>query len=249
MNRPSHAALLACLVLLGTAGLARAWQQAPAPAPADPSYRTQVETQLQLERRLLALDLASYREARDRERGALARVNEVSGRLDQALESETVALGNLEALHDELSSARETAATAAQRVETQLLRLQDRLRRIGFLQGELGPRAVRAPDPVTGRWQVRILPQDVTATFDLRLEGTVVSGTYSIANGASSGSFRGTFVGSTLRLERIDRQRGFDSVFVGNVGAGRINGIWLLNDMVTGSPARGDWTATRENGP
>jgi hypothetical protein len=247
MNRPSSAALLACLVLLGTAGLARAWQQGP--APADPAYRTQVETQLQLERRLLALDLAAYREARDRERGALARVAEVSGRLDQALIGESMALGNLEALHDELSAAREATNTAAERVEAQLLRLQDRLRRIGFLQGELGPRATRAPDPVTGRWQVQILPQNVTATFDLRLEGTVVSGTYSIAGGASSGSFRGTFVNNSLRLERIDSKRGFDSVFAGNVGGGRITGIWLLNEMATGSPARGDWTATRENGP
>ena len=247
MNRLSSVALLACLVLWGMTGIARAWQQTP--APSDPAYRTQVETQLQLERKLLALDLASFREARDRERGAQARVNEVSGRLDQALASETMALGNLEALHDELSAARETASTAAERVEAQLQRLQDRLRRIGFLEGELGTRGPRRADPVTGRWQVRITPQDVAATFDLRLEGTVVSGTYTIGDGASSGSFRGTYVGNTLRLERIDRQRGFDSVFVGNVGAGRINGIWLLNEMATGSPARGDWTATRENGP
>lgn len=255
MTRLSSLALLASLavlVLAGTIGIARAWQEqeapAPAPLPADAAYRTQVQTQLRLERSLLALDLASYREARDREVGARARVTEVAGRLDQALGGDEVALGNIEALHDELSAARETASTAAQRVEERLVRLQERLRRIGFLEGETGARAPQRSDPVSGRWRVRILPQNATGTFNLRLNGTVVTGSYTL-DGISSGSFRGTFTGNNLRLERVDQRRGFDSVFVGTVGTGQINGIWLLNDLVTGGPSRGDWTATRENGP
>jgi hypothetical protein len=257
MPRLSSLALLVLLVLAGTIGAAWAWQEqeqqetpapAPAPAPTDAAYRAQVQTQLRLERSLLALDLASYREARDRETGARARVTEVAVRMDQALGGDAVALGNIEALHDELSGAREAAGTAAQRVEERLVRLQERLRRIGFLEGETGTRAPQRPDPVSGRWRIRILPQNATGTFNLRLSGTVVSGSYAL-DGISSGSLRGTFTGNTLRLERVDQQRGFDSVFVGTVGAGQISGTWLLNDLATGGPSRGDWTAIRENGP
>ena len=152
MNRLSSVALLACLVLWGMTGIARAWQQTP--APSDPAYRTQVETQLQLERKLLALDLASFREARDRERGAQARVNEVSGRLDQALASETMALGNLEALHDELSAARETASN-----------LPGRYRVIAFLvtARTVTPGAPADKDTLNRLWRggAGDLPQDV----------------------------------------------------------------------------------------
>lgn len=253
MTRLSSLVLFAALVLTGTLGVAWAWQEeqeAPVPAgppPADAAYRAQVQTQLRLESSLLALDLASYREARDREVGARARVTEVAGRMDQALAGDTVALGNIEALHDELSAAREAASTAAQRVEERLVRLEERLRRIGFLEGEVGARVPARPDPVSGRWRVRILPQNAAGTFNLRLSGAVVTGTYTL-DGISSGSFRGTYTGNTLRLERIDERRGFDSTFVGTVGAGQIQGIWLLNELATGGPSRGDWTATRENG-
>jgi hypothetical protein len=252
MTRSSSAAVLTFLVLAVTIGSAWAWQEpetpAPGPAPTDAAYRSQVQTQLRLERSLLALDLASYREARDRETGTRARVAEVAGRLDQALGGDAVALGNVEALHDELSAAREAANTAVQRVEERLVRLQDRLRRIGFLEGETGARAQARPDPVTGRWRVTILPQNATGVFNLRLNGAVVTGTYTL-DGISSGSFRGTYTGNTLRLERVDERRGFDSTFVGAVGVGQIRGIWLLNELATGGPSRGDWTATRENGP
>ena len=41
---------------------------------------------------------------------------------------------------------------------------------------------------------------------------------------------------------------GFDSVWVGTVGNGRIDGTWTTNELVTGQPTRGSWTAVRESG-
>ncbi|HET9226619.1 MAG TPA: hypothetical protein VFR31_08115, partial [Thermoanaerobaculia bacterium] len=99
-----------------------------------PAVSAQIEIELRLERKLLALDLAAYREARAVETRTGQELAQVTGRLDQALAGGSVALGTLEALHLELSSARAASQIAADRVEWQVLRLEDRLRRIGFLE-------------------------------------------------------------------------------------------------------------------
>lgn len=215
-----------------------------AAAPPEGGAQAQAQVALRLEQRLLSLDLVSYNEARERERRARDRVNEVLGRLDQALAGDAVSLGSLESLQDELAAAREASHTAEDRLNGQLQRIEERLRRIALLEGDASTRAQRV-DPVTGRWQVTILPQNVTATFDLRLNGTVVSGAYQVAGG-SSGSFRGTYTGGNLRLERLDPRGGFDSVWEAAAGGGRMVGTWMGNELVTGQPNRGTWTAVRE---
>ena len=201
------------------------------------------QTELRLERRLLALDLVTFNEARERERRAQQAVNEVLTRLDQALAGDAVTLGTLEALQNDLDAAHAAARITEERLAAQLARIEERLRRIGLLEGETARPAVA--DPISGRWQVTILPQNATATFDLRLSGTVVSGSYQVA-GVSAGSFRGTYTGGNLRLERIDARGGFDSVWEATAGIGRLAGTWMSNELVTGQPNRGSWTAVRE---
>jgi hypothetical protein len=244
--------LLPCLVLALLAVLAAfaafaAAQESTAPRSA---ASVQIETDLRLERKLLALDLAAYREARAMEQRTRDQVGQVTGRLDQALTGNSLALGTLESVHLELSSARAASQIAADRVEWQIQRIEDRLRRIGFLEGEMDGRAAEPRDPVTGRWLVTILPQNQTGTFDLTLNGTLVSGSYTLTGGGAgaTGSFRGTYSDNRLRLERIDARRGFDSVFLGSVdpATGRLSGTWTANDLASGQPARGDWSAARE---
>lgn len=232
--------ILALLLLL--ISLAAAAQDEPA-APAPPAAN---QVELRLEQRLLSLDLLAYNQTRDQERAASQRVAGVLSRLDQALASDAVSLGALESLQDELAAARGTAHAAEDKLNDRLGKLQERLRRIALLEGDTGA-PVRPADALTGRWRVAISPQSATATFDLRLDGTVVSGTYKI-DGGSSGSFRGTLAGGNLRLERIDAQGGTDSVWTGTVANGRIAGTWMSNELVTGQPNRGDWTAVREGG-
>jgi hypothetical protein len=229
------------VILLGFPVMAVAQDTGSLPEGPAPSL---IQTELRLERRLLVLDLLSYSEARERDRRARHGLEEVLGRLDQALAGDAVTLGGLEALQDDLDAARAAVRITEQRLGTQLERIQERLRRIGLLEGETGAR-VQAADPVTGRWRVTVFPQNLTATFDLRLNGTVVSGSYRFESG-SAGSFRGTFAGGNLRLERIDARGGFDSVWEGTVAGGRIAGTWTGNELVTGQPNRGDWTAVRE---
>jgi hypothetical protein len=195
---------------------------------------------------MLALDLVTYNEARERDRRAQQAVSEVLARLDTALAGDSVSLGTLESLQNDLDAARAAVRITEERLGSQLRQIQERMRRIGLLEGETGTRP-QAADPVTGRWRVTVLPQNVEATFSLRLNGTVVSGSYQLAGG-SVGSFRGTYTNGNLRLERIDPRGGFDSVWEGTVASGRIAGTWMSNELVTGQPNRGDWTAVREGG-
>ncbi|MFL5512579.1 MAG: hypothetical protein ACJ8CN_09145 [Gemmatimonadales bacterium] len=234
--------LLACLVLiLLSAALAPAQETATSRSAAS----AQIETDLRLERKLLSLDLAAYREARAMELRAHEQVTAVTGRLDQALAGSTVALGTLEGIHLELSSARAASEIAANRVEWQIQRLEDRLRRIGFLEGEAG-RPGTPTDPVSGTWRVTVLPQNQAGTWHLTLNGTLVSGSYKMDAGAA-GSFRGTYSDNRLRLERVDASRGFDSVYLGAVdpATGRLGGTWTAQDLASGQPAQGNWSAVR----
>lgn len=219
------------------------------------SASAQIANDLRLERKLLALDLAAYREARTLEQRTRDQVAQATARLDQALTGDSIALGTLESVHLEVSSARAASEIATDRVEWQIQRIEDRLRRIGFLEGEAGGRAANIADtprdPITGRWAVTILPQNQTGTFNLTLNGTLVAGSYTLSGGnlaASAGSFRGTYSDNRLRLERVDARRGFDSVFQGSVdpATGRLSGTWSANDLASGQPARGDWSAIRE---
>jgi hypothetical protein len=231
-------AIVLCLLLLLFPVLAEAQETAGTATGAN-------QVELRLEQRLLSLDLLGYNQTRDRERLASQRVTEILGRLDQALASDAVSLGALESLQDELATARGVAHAAEDKLNAQLDKLQERLRRIALLEGD-NAATQRAADPLTGRWRVTILPQNITAVFDLRLDGTVVSGNYQVA-GSTAGSFRGSLASGRLRLERLDARGGFDSVWEGTVAADRIAGTWMSNELVTGQPNRGDWTAVRES--
>jgi hypothetical protein len=243
MSRNPAVRTLALFLLLPVA-TARAQAPAAAPAPERPVSAAN-QTELRLEQRLLSLDLVAYKETRQREGLARQKVTEVLGRLDQALASDTVALGTLEGLQDELAVARGAAHTAEDRLNAQLDRLGERMRRIALLETDTG--APLHADALTGRWRVTIQPQNLTATFELRLDGTVVGGSY-LVNGSTGGSFRGTLADGRLHMQRLDSKGGFDSTWDGIVGTGRIVGTWTTNELATGSPNRGEWTAVRDNG-
>lgn len=240
--------LLACLALtLLAVGLASGQTPGQDTAATRNAASAQIDVDLRLERKLLALDLAAYREARALELRTRDQLTTVTGRLDQALTGTTVALGALEGLHMELSAARAASQIAADRVEWQIQRLEDRLRRIGFLEGEAG-RPGTPTDPVSGTWRVTVRPQSQAGTWELTLSGTLVTGSYKMDGaGGAAGSFRGTYSENRLRLERVDATRGFDSVYLGTVdpATGRLSGTWTAQDLASGQPAQGDWSAVR----
>ena len=104
-----------------------------------------------------------------------------------------------------------------------------------------------AEAPLTGSWRLVVEPGQ-EGVLQLRQQGTLVTGTYSLSGGFS-GSFRGTFVAGKVRLERIDSQYGFAAIFYGRlVGRGRnarLQGNWEATQLASGLPTLGTWSATR----
>lgn len=245
--RSARAPGLLMLAALLAAPVLRAQETAQPPAaPAS----TQLQTELQLERKLLALDLVSYRESRTKEQAARDRVAAAMQRLDQALGGDSLALGTLEGLFDELSTARATAASAAEQVDWQVRHLQERMRRISFLEGEIGGRGLRETT-IAGRWYLQISPTNQTGAFALQLNGTAITGTYVIQGGAggSSGSVRGNLVGNRVQIELLDTAGDLESTYTGTVDptAQRMVGTWQATELASGQAAQGAWLASRTN--
>jgi hypothetical protein len=238
MNRP-------LLTVLALALLAAALAPALA-APQD--TRAALEAELRVERRLLARDLAAHVDARTRERTALARAEESAGRRGVVLRGNGLTLAAFERLQADAEASRDVARAASERVLELQRRIAGRLQRIAGINDEMGA-GPRLPDPLSGRWRVGMAPPQINGTFELQLDGTLVSGKYQFENGPA-GSLRGTFVDNNVRLDRIDARTGFDTTFIGTLdpAAGRISGVWQATELASGQPASGQWTAVRVAG-
>lgn len=201
---------------------------------------------LEVERRLLAEDVAALREARAVEAEAAALVDELISGLDQAVAAGAPA-ATLAGLEGPVATATAALASAADQVDRALVALGERLRRVRVLGAGVGAAGEPAvPDLLTGRWAVEVEPGDVAGAFLLDQTGTLVSGSYEFDDG-SRGSLEGTFVGDLLRLRRIDVTSGFDSVWEARVGAGaqNVEGRWQATILGRGGPGGGEWTAVR----
>lgn len=242
ITRPAlRKALVPLLLLLALPAGLRA-QDTPAAPRLPPAG---IQGDLQLERKLLALDLVSYRQARTKEQAAREQVTAAMQRLDQALGGDSLALATLETLFDGLSNARAAAATAADQVDWEVRRLQERMRRISFLEGEASGQTLREAS-VAGRWQLLLSPGNRTGNLNLQLNGTAITGTYAL-QGGSSGSVRGTLTGTRLQLEFLDAAGDLESTWTGGYdpASQRMGGTWLATELAGGLPAQGAWNATR----
>ena len=214
-----------------------------------------LRTELALERRLLAQDLLRYSDIRDSERRRWRQVDDLKTELDIALSADEVlreaeALDQVRLLESRLESAVGEAEGATLQARGLRRQIVERLRKVHLLDRELErlePAVETASDPLTGRWEVTYKPDLVTGVFDLVLDGTQVAGRYRSSNGRG-GSLRGRFTGRELRLERVDRDRGFDAVFEGSLDLerDRITGFWRPTDLSGGAAGGGDWWAERQ---
>ena len=103
-------------------------------------------------------------------------------------------------------------------------------------------------DPLTGTWRVVMEPGGQQGLMFLRLDGTLVQGTYKLS-GDWSGSMRGTFVSRKVRLERVDSQAGYSSILNGRLlvrgRSARLQGSWEAMEISSGMPSAGTWAAER----
>jgi hypothetical protein len=112
------------------------------------------------------------------------------------------------------------------------------------LDGAVGPEA----DPLSGTWRLVLEPGGQEGLMFLRLDGSLVQGTYRLS-GNFSGSLRGSLVSDKVRLERVDSQLGFVATLYGKLTgegeAARLEGSWEATQLAVGMPSGGHWLAER----
>src|SRR5258708_4816276 len=153
---------------------------------------------------------------------------------------------------DEIARREDAVSDAEQEVRALLEkrrlladRIVERRRSIVALEGDLQTR--KPADALTGRWSVTVDPGAQRGVFRMALEGTIVSGEYTL-DGGYSGALRGTLVNDRLRLERVDSRLGFSAIFYGRVArdATSIAGTWEATTFGNGVAGAGVWKALRE---
>ena len=186
-------------------------------------------------------------------------LTDVSRRLETALSQLTAATravadgaARADAGPDEIARREEAVETSEQEVRglldrRRLLadRLVERRRSVAALEADLQGR--RPPDALSGRWTVLLEPGEQKGVFHMTLDGTIVSGDFSL-EGGYTGSLRGTLVNDRLRVERVDSRLGFSTVYFGRLArdGNTIAGTWEATTFGGGTPGSGRWRAVRE---
>jgi hypothetical protein len=235
-----RAALAGALVLLTLA---------PTVHAGNPVTQT-LRQELKVHQKLLAADLEALRRHQGKLEEACARVQRLSADLIRA-ETQGETLESLRLRDEDLrlvESELDMHILESHRLRSSLLSTRAVINELQIevarLEQSLGPLS----DPITGPWEVIIEPGGQEGIMYLILDGTLIQGTYQL-DGNWSGSMRGTLVAGRLRLERIDSQAGFTSIFYGRLNANqdppRIEGRWEATQLATGLPSGGNWIAVR----
>jgi len=237
-------ALAACLLLF----------VCPAVAQGRDPILEMFKAQREIEKRLLGADLAAMERIQEQLRGACDRLVRLGDDLLRA-QKDGEDLGSFTARSADLRHAESEVndlVVAAQQLRTTLGARRAYLDQVQAEIRRMEESGQATQDELTGRWLVAVEPGGFTGTFDLRLDGTLVTGVYQLSGGWK-GSLRGTFIGGDLRLERIDSQQGFVAVYAGRLVSRetekRIEGAWDATNLAAGMPASGTWIARREVRP
>lgn len=209
-----------------------------------------LEIELGIESLAQAADRAEHAAVSQREQQELAQVMDLGNRLERRMGDRQLASLELARLEESLAAARNAATESGRRARELRQRLVDRAQRMVLLgeQRDALAGTPRASDPLSGEWLLQLLPTGQRGSMKLRLDGTLVQGSYGL-DGGFSGSLRGTFVAGKVMLERIDSERGFDAVFEGRLLTdGRLAGAWRTTRLDGANYGGGDWTANRPGG-
>lgn len=236
--------LLGAIVL----GALLAPRTGPAASPRVDAVVDTLSAVLDVEKRSLAEDLDELERVSSRLTRSESVANSARARFVQVVREGGAERGSIESAEDAIVDAE--ARVRAEQDRTRILagRIAERTRRIASLREEItrrkaGPRVL---DPLTGRWDVQINPGPRRGVFRLVLDGTLLSGDYTL-DGGFRGSFRGTFVGDKVTLQRIDSTQGFDATFYGRLipAQRKIAGSWEATLLAPASgPTAGTWVGT-----
>lgn len=209
-----------------------------------------VSATLEVERTLLKEDLVRYDRIVAERAQSAARLADLYQSLDSAIRSASpppsATLDDLVAQAEKSEQERAEWLGASRAL---LERIRDRMRRIDLLEDRLASLQVRASEaagPMSGRWDVVLLPSNQRGTFALSQHGTLVGGTYSL-EGGWTGSLQGTLVNRKVFLIRIDSKMGRSMELEGYLsGDGtQVRGTWLSYELSGKTGAAGQWSAVR----
>lgn len=239
MRRSVVVALLGLLVASG------------APAQSKDPVLEVFRTQLDIEKRVLAIDLGQLERVQEQLSDATDRLIRLGDDLLRA-EKEGEDSGALAARSMDLSRSEAEVGELISLAQQLRVTIQSRRNHLEQVQAEvkrLEEAAQVTPDEISGRWLVTIEPGTQKGNFDLKLDGTLVSGTYQLSGGWK-GSLRGTYIDGNLRLERIDTQLGFVATYTARMawrdGAKQLEGGWEATNLAAGMPTTGSWVARKD---
>jgi hypothetical protein len=178
------------------------------------------------------------------------RVESAAADLSNASHALTDASGRSDAAIDDASAAFSRALAAVDQAVLDQRMALERIRllreRIGDLERESAAARPGHEDPLSGNWQIRIDPGAQEGDLHLSLDGTIVSGSYTL-EGGFSGSVRGTFVEDVVKLDRVDSHLGFVARFYGRLmpDGVTVNGTWEGTELANAGPTSGTWTAAK----
>ncbi len=227
--------------------LSAAWAVAQARDPVLEVFRTQLE----LEKKVLSLDVAAMERNQDDLRDATDRMVRLGDDLLRA-EKEDEDSGAFNARSLDLRRAESEVAdliASGQQLRASIASRRAHLELVAAEVKRLQEAAAVSGDEISGKWDVSIEPGGLKGTFDLRLDGTLVNGTYQLS-GDWKGSLRGTYIDGNVRLERIDSQLGFVATYTGRVaprdGEKRLEGTWEGTNLAAGMATSGNWVARKQ---
>jgi hypothetical protein len=207
-----------------------------------------LKADLARERRRLAADASSLNDVTRRLETAVADLSTASraaadfaGRPDSSPEE-------ILRREDAVALAEGEVRTLLDRRRIVVERIVERRRNVALLDAELRGKsrsAAAQQDLLSGRWNVSMDPGEQRGVFRMALDGTIVSGDYTL-EGGFTGSLRGTLVGDRLRLERVDSQLGFVGIFYGRLArdGSSLAGTWESTTFGVGAAGAGRWRAT-----
>lgn len=243
-KRTARIALAAGLLLVAAAAAADPSKPSATPGGVDAFAAT-----LEVEKTLLAEDRNRHDALVARRLEATTKAASVQAKLDAALQQEAKAYSEVEALMREVEQAERERADRLAEERALVERIRERMRKIALLEERLvdfQARAGEAAGPLSGTWEIVVMPSGQKGAFVLDQSGTIVNGTYTL-DGGWSGSLQGTLVNRKVYLDRIDSKLGRWGKFEGWLAADgvRIRGSWTALDLGAQGGAEGQWVATR----
>jgi hypothetical protein len=204
---------------------------------------------IDVERTLLDEDMLRHQRLAQQRALTFSRLQELYVALDAAIQRKDSATMETLVFQVEATERERAEQIGFERLVAE--RIRDRLRRIVVLEERLEGLDVTVETtvgPLHGRWDVSMLPVSQKGVFDLKQEGTIVSGTYRL-EGGWTGSLTGTLVERKVHLVRIDSKLGRSMEFEGFLASDgdTIRGTWQSYDLSTDSQPSGQWSAVRRD--